>query len=40
LELLLEEPLAHGYENQLWTLPRIAKVIEGCFDVRYHPARV
>ncbi|MCI2425733.1 helix-turn-helix domain-containing protein, partial [Candidatus Acetothermia bacterium] len=25
LGLLLEEPLAHGYENQLWILPRIAK---------------
>ncbi len=40
LGLLLEEPLAHGYENQLWILPRIAKVIEARFGVRYHPAHV
>ena len=40
LGLLLEGPLAHGYANQLWTLPRIAKVIEGRFGVRYHPAHV
>ena len=40
LGLLLEGPLAHGYANQLWTLPRIARVIEGRFGVRYHPAHV
>ena len=40
LELLLEGPLAHGYASQLWTLPRIAEVIEGRFGVSYHPAHV
>lgn len=40
LGLLLEGPLAHGYANELWTLPRIAKVIENRFGVRYHPAHV
>ncbi len=40
LGLLLEGPLAHGYANQLWTLPRIAMVIEDRFGVRYHPAHV
>jgi transposase len=40
LGLLLEGPLAHGYANQLWTLPRIARAIEDHFGVRYHPAHV
>ena len=40
LGLLLEGPLAHGYGSQLWTLPRIAKVIEDRFGVRYHPTHV
>ena len=40
LELLLEGPLGHGYASQLWTLPRIAKLIEDHFGVRYHPAHV
>jgi len=40
LELLLEGPLANGYTSQLWTLPRIAKVIEDHFGIRYHPAHV
>ena len=40
LELLLEGPLAHGYASQLWTLPRIAKLIEAHFGVKYHPAHV
>ena len=40
LELLLRGPIAHGYVSQLWTLPRIAEVIECQFDIRYHPAHV
>lgn len=40
LELLLKGPTAHGYASQLWTLPRIAEVIEHHFGVRYHPAHV
>lgn len=40
LELLREGPKAHGYRNDLWTLPRVANVIERYFGVRYHPAHV
>lgn len=40
LELLKEGPKAHGYHNDLWTLPRVAEVIERHFGVRYHPAHV
>jgi transposase len=38
--LLLEGPQAHGYRNDLWTLSRLAQVIENHFGVRYHPAHV
>lgn len=40
IELLLEGPQAHGYRSDLWTLPRVAEVIENHFGVRYHPAHV
>jgi transposase len=40
LELLREGPKAHGYGSDLWTLKRVAKVIEKNFEVRYHPAHV
>jgi transposase len=40
VELLLEGPKAHGCRNDLWTLPRVAQVIEKHFGVRYHPAHV
>jgi transposase len=40
LRLLLKGATAHGYPGQLWTLPRVAKVIERHFGVRYHPAHV
>lgn len=37
---LLEGPLAHGYKTQLWTLPRVAALIEQLTGVRYHPGHV
>lgn len=40
IELLLEGPQAHGYRSDLWTLPRVAEVIERHFGVHYHPAHV
>ena len=40
LRLLLKGATAHGYPSQLWTLPRIAEVIEKHFAVRYHPSHV
>jgi transposase len=39
-ELLLKGPLAHGYMTDLWTLKRIAEVIEKHFGVRYDPSGV
>ena len=38
--LLLEGPRAHGFQTDLWTLERVADVIEKKFDVAYHPAHV
>jgi transposase len=38
--LLLKGALAHGFPNELWTLKRIAAVIQVHFGVRYHPAHV
>ncbi len=38
--LLLKGPLAHGYMTDLWTLKRIAEVIERRFGVRYDPSGV
>jgi len=38
--LLLEGPLAAGYATELWTLPRIQKLIQDRFKVRYHPSHV
>ena len=32
--------LAAGYTTDLWTLPRIAKLIQKHFGVRYHPGHV
>jgi transposase len=37
---LLEGPAAHGYKTQLWTLPRVAVLIEKLTGVRYHPGHV
>ena len=36
-EELLRGPMAHGYATQLWTLARVAAVIERVTGVRYHP---
>jgi transposase len=38
--LLLQGATAHGFANELWTLRRIAAVIQVHFGVRYHPAHV
>lgn len=37
---LREGPGAHGFSTQLWTLPRVAAVIEKLTGVRYHPGHV
>jgi transposase len=38
--LLLQGPLAHGYQTDLWTTRRITDVIRKNFGVRYHPDHV
>jgi len=38
--LLLEGALAYGYPNELWTLKRIAAVIQKEFGVEHHPNHV
>lgn len=38
--LLLQGPLAHGYMTDLWTLKRIAEMIEKHFAVHYAPSGV
>lgn len=38
--LLIEGPEAQGYETNLWTLKRIARVVQRHFGVRYHPGHV
>jgi transposase len=38
--VLLEGAEAHGYVTGLWTLPRVAEVIERECGVRYHPGHV
>jgi transposase len=40
VEALLAGPVAHGYKTQLWTLPRVAGLIEELTGVRYHPGHV
>ena len=40
LDLLLEGALAYGYPNELWTLKRIAAVIQKEFGVEHHPNHV
>ena len=37
---LLAGPAAHGYKTQLWTLPRVAALIQELTGVRYHPGHV
>jgi transposase len=38
--VLREGARAHGFRTDLWSLPRIAKVIERLTSVRYHPGHV
>jgi transposase len=40
LDALLQGPAAHGYRTQLWTLPRVAALIEQLTGVCYHPGHV
>jgi transposase len=37
---LRQGPVAHGFGTALWTLPRVAVLIERLTGVRYHPAHV
>src|SRR6266446_1301104 len=37
---LLKGPGAHGFATELWTLPRVALLIERLTRVRYHPGHV
>ena len=39
-EALLAGPAAQGYKTDLWTLPRVAAMIEDLTGVRYHPGHV
>ncbi|MCX7839147.1 MAG: winged helix-turn-helix domain-containing protein, partial [Anaerolineae bacterium] len=40
VQLLLRGPKAAGFDTELWTLKRVAKVIQRQFKVRYHPGHV
>src|SRR5258708_39065675 len=37
---IIEGPQAHGYATAMWTLPRIAKLIEQRTRLGYHPNHV
>ena len=37
---LIQGAAANGYPNDLWTLPRVAEVIERLSGVSYHPGHV
>ena len=37
---LREGPRAHGFRTQLWTLPRVARLIQRLTGVSYHPGHV
>jgi transposase len=39
-QVLLKGPQSQGYTTELWTLPRIAVVVERVSGVRYHPGHV
>lgn len=39
-EALVTGPTARGYKTDLWTLPRVATLIEELTGVRYHPGHV
>jgi transposase len=38
--LLLQGPIRHGYDTQLWTLERVSEVIQRHLGVSYHPGHV
>lgn len=40
VDALLEGPAAQGYKTQLWTLRRVAALIEHLTGVHYHPGHV
>jgi transposase len=40
LELLRQGPIHHDFATQLWTLARVAELIENHFGVSYHPSQV
>jgi transposase len=40
VRILLKGPCAAGFETDLWTCSRVAKVIQNTFGVRYHPDHV
>jgi transposase len=40
IQLLLKGAKAAGYSTELWTLERIAELIENKFGVSYHPSHV
>ena len=40
VQLLLQGARANGFPNELWTLKRIAAVMQVHFGVRYHPSHV
>jgi transposase len=37
---LREGPRAHGFHTNLWTLPRVARLIQHLTGVQYHPGHV
>jgi transposase len=37
---LIQGPEAQGYRTNLWTLPRVARLIKGMTGVDYHPGHV
>ena len=39
-QALLEGPQAFGYRTELWTLPRVAELIQRITGERYHPGHV
>lgn len=39
-QALIEGPLAFGYDNELWTLPRVTEVIQEITGITYHPGHV
>ena len=40
IHLLKQGPACHGYSTELWTLGRVAEVIDLRFGVSYHPSQV